>query len=85
MFGTSWGYKVRVTDGADDGGEDGGDCSEEFRLMASEEAPARGGDGTPFLDVLSPLEGDFAVAGERYTVQVSEEGSTCLSPYSQSK
>lgn len=65
---SSMGYKVRVTD-VDD--ESSADCSDLFYLMKSEEAPkvddgARG----PDLFVTSPEEGDVAVAGDEYTIEV---------------
>lgn len=47
------------------------DCSEEFFLMASEEAPGVGDVEGPYLIVTSPADGDFAEAGEAYTVEVS--------------
>ena len=70
MSGTSGaGYKVRVTD-ADD--PDGADCSDEFFLKASEEAPEVGDIDGPYLIVTAPMVGDLADAGEVYTVEVSD-------------
>lgn len=51
--------------------ESASDCSDEFYLMASEEAPGVGDVQGPYLVVTSPAEGDFAEAGELYTVEVS--------------
>lgn len=70
MFGTSGsGYKVRVADATDDSISD---CSDEFYLMASEEAPEVGDDDGPTIVVTSPSDGDSAVPGEEYTVEVRE-------------
>ena len=70
MSGTSGaGYKVRVMD-IDD--EEDADCSDEFYLLASDEAPAVGDSDGPFLEVTSPSDGDVAVAGEEYTVEVRD-------------
>ena len=69
MSGTSGsGYKVRVMD-VDD--ESSVDCSDDFYLLASEEAPVVGDMDGPSLVVTSPEEGDMAYAGEEYTVEVS--------------
>lgn len=62
------GYKVRVTEV---GVVEDTDCSDEFYLMASEEAPLSGDENGPYLIVTSPVEGDTAVAGEEYTVEVN--------------
>lgn len=70
-YGTSWGYKVGVTIAAADGSLTPS-CSQEFRLMASDDVPGFGEAGTPYLMVTSPSEGDFAVASEDYTVGVRE-------------
>lgn len=51
---------------------DEADCSDEFYLMASEEAPETGDIDGPYLFVTSPASGDFAQAGEVYTVEVRE-------------
>lgn len=68
MYGTSGsGYKVRVADATDDSISD---CSDEFYLMASEEAPQAGDEDGPSIAVTSPSEGDSAVPGEEYTVEV---------------
>lgn len=69
MSGAStYGYKVRVVD-VDD--EEGGDCSDEFSLMPSDEAPMTGdASGVPYLYVTSPADGDGATAGETYTIEV---------------
>lgn len=69
MEGTSGsGYKVRVMDISD---ESNMDCSDDFTLLASEEAPSVGDPDGPHLYVTSPEEGDLAFAGEEYTVEVS--------------
>lgn len=62
------GYKVRVMDVAD---ESLVDCSAEFILVASDEAPAVGDADGPHLEVLTPQDGDMAFAGGDYTVEVS--------------
>lgn len=70
MLGMSGsGYKVRVVD-VDD--EEDGDCSAEFTLLASTEAPEVGDSDGPYLEVTSPASGDMAYAGEVYTVEVRE-------------
>lgn len=46
------------------------DCSDDFYLMASEEAPMSGDVDGPHLYVTSPKAGDEAEAGEEYTVEV---------------
>lgn len=46
------------------------DCSDEFYLMASEEAPVVGDVDGPHLVVTSPMLNDEAEAGEEYTVEV---------------
>lgn len=70
LMGTSGsGYKVRVAD-VDD--ESSADCSDEFYLLASDEAPAAGEADGPYLTVTAPAEGDMAYAGEEYTVEVSQ-------------
>lgn len=46
------------------------DCSDEFYLMASDEAPEVGDVDGPYLKVTSPTEDDEAYAGEEYTVEV---------------
>ena len=66
MDGTMSGYKVMVTDVSD---EMDADCSDEFTLMASTDAPDVGDEEGPFLMVTSPAEGDVAMAGEEYTVE----------------
>ena len=68
MKGTSGsGYKVRVMD-IDD--EEDADCSDEFTLMGSDEAPEVGDADGPSLEVTSPVEGDVAEACHEYTVEV---------------
>ncbi|CAN0447648.1 unnamed protein product, partial [Laminaria digitata] len=68
MEGTSGsGYKVRVMD-IDD--EEDADCSDEFYLLSSDEAPEVGDSNGPYLHVTSPADGDKAEAGEEYTVEV---------------
>lgn len=57
-------YKVRVRSGAAVG------CSAAFSLLPSEKAPQPGDVDGPFLQVMSPMENDGAVAGEVYTVEV---------------
>lgn len=67
MSGTSGsGYKVRVMD-VDD--ESDMDCSDEFYLMASDQAADT--DSGPYLSVTSPAEGDMAEACGDYTIEVS--------------
>ncbi|CAM9226123.1 unnamed protein product [Ascophyllum nodosum] len=66
LMGTSSGYKVRVMDVND---ESDVDCSDEFYLLASEEAPMVGDEDGPSLVVTSPEEGDIAMAGGEYTVE----------------
>lgn len=66
MDGTMSGYKVMVTDVSD---EMDADCSDEFTLMASTDAPDVGDMDGPSLMVTSPAEGDVAMAGEEYTVE----------------
>lgn len=69
MLGTSGGgYKVRVVDVHD---EEDGDCSDEFFLLASNEAPKVGDTNGPSLVVTTPAAGDIAEACEEYTVEVS--------------
>lgn len=58
---------MRVVNAAD---EEDADCSEDFYLMMSEEAPMTGEKPGPHLYVTSPRRGDFAEAGETYTVEV---------------
>lgn len=60
------GYKIRVMDVND---ESESDCSDEFELIESEEAEEEIGD-TAYLVVTSPEEGDLAMAGGEYTVEV---------------
>lgn len=60
--------QVRVADV--DGPQDA-DCSDEFYLMTSAEAPVVGGPDAPYLMVTSPSTGDMAQAGAEYTVEVS--------------
>eukprot|EP00752_Nemacystus_decipiens_P014646 g13043.t1 len=68
MVGTSGsGYKVRVVDVEDP--EEAADCSDEFYLMMSEEAPQVGDVDGPYLIVTAPEAGDSADAGEVYTVE----------------
>lgn len=68
MTGTSGGgYKVRVQEVYD---EFSVDCSDAFYLLASEEAPVLGGVEGPYLYVTSPMEGDMAMPGGEYTVEV---------------
>lgn len=55
---------------ADVDGEEDSDCSDEFYLLASDEAPGVGDANGPYLIVTSPAEGDKADAGEEYTVEV---------------
>lgn len=62
------GYKVRVMDVSNEGDSD---CSDEFALLASSEAPTTVGPDYSLV-VTSPAEGDMAEAGEEYTVEVSD-------------
>lgn len=67
LTGTSGsGYKVRVQLASD---ESTAACSEEFYLMASEEAPLPGDPDGPYLIVTKPEDGDIASAGFEYTVE----------------
>lgn len=69
MEGTSGsGYKIRVMSVAD---ESIVDCSSEFILIASDQAPLITDSDGPQLVVISPQDDDVAVAGEEYTVEVS--------------
>ncbi|CAB1104079.1 unnamed protein product [Ectocarpus sp. CCAP 1310/34] len=65
MSGTSSGYKVMVKNAEDE--SDMG-CSDDFTLIASEDAPEAGEMGYS-LTVTSPSDGDTAMAGEVYTVE----------------
>lgn len=77
MLGTSGsGYKVRVWDIHD---EEDADCSDEFYLMASSEAPSVGDEDGPTLEVTSPASGDLATTCEEYTVEVRERTQALLS------
>lgn len=58
--------KVRVAE-VDDGEAD---CSGEFYLMASDEAPTFPDPETYYMVVTSPEDGDVAMVGEEYTVEV---------------
>ncbi|CAM9563888.1 unnamed protein product [Ascophyllum nodosum] len=60
------GYKVRVADVND---EESADCSDDFFLLASEEAPDVGDADGPTIEVTSPDDGDVAMAGDEYTVE----------------
>ncbi|CAM9957922.1 unnamed protein product [Ectocarpus fasciculatus] len=67
MLGTSGsGYKVRVWDIHD---EEDADCSDEFFLLASNEAPSVGDSDGPSLEVTSPSSGDLASTCGEYTVE----------------
>lgn len=69
LTGTSGsGYKIRVAD-VDD--ESSVDCSDEFYLVASDEAPKAGDADGPYLMVTTPAAGDMAYAGDEYTVEAS--------------
>lgn len=68
MSGGDGGYKVRVQDFYD---ESSVDCSDAFYLMPAEKAPVLGEVQGPHLYVTSPMEGDVAVPGGEYTVEVS--------------
>lgn len=75
MSGQSgYGYRVRVAD-VSDGTEV--DCSEEFRLMPSEDAPEVGDEPGPYLVVTSPGSDDNAEAGVEYTVEVKTRRKSC--------
>lgn len=60
--------QVRVADVSD---ESNADCSDPFYLLESEDVPNWMTKDGPFLYVTSPQEGDVAVAGDEYTVEVS--------------
>lgn len=78
MMGTSGGgYKVRVVDIHD---EEDGDCSDEFYLMASDDAPTVGHVDGPTLVVTSPTTGDMAMACNEYTVEVRKGVILRISP-----
>lgn len=69
MSGTSGaGYKVRVAQMDD---ETKVDCSDGFYLIASDGTPTEGPVGEAHIVVTSPAEGDLAIAGDEYTVEVS--------------
>lgn len=61
------GYKVRVMDVND---ELSVDCSDQFHLVPSDEVPLVGAPGGPYLRVTSPADGDIALSGRTYTVEV---------------
>lgn len=63
--------QVMVMDVSDE--EEAG-CSDEFYLMAHEEAPTVGDADGPYITVTSPTEGDSAEVGEEYTVEVRKKG-----------
>lgn len=56
-------------------------CSDEFHLMASEDAPAVGDVDGPYLIVTAPAKGDFAEAGKEYTVEVTATALTGDRPW----
>lgn len=62
------GYKVRVHMVGDEDGSATG-CSDEFFLIASEEAPSVGDLDGPYLFVTSPENEEAIDAGSRYTVE----------------
>lgn len=64
---TSWGYKIRVTDGRS---SPTSGCSEEFTLVPHPDTLSAEELEEAFLFVTSPVEGDLAVAGEAYTIEV---------------
>lgn len=66
--------QVRVADAHD---PEVADCSDDFYLMASEEAPEVGDVDGPYLFVTSPKAGDSADAGGVYTVEVSDLLEMC--------
>lgn len=80
MTGTGSGkqgrYKVRVAD-VDE--ESNMDCSPPFYLLPSDEAPVAGDVDGPYLKVTSPTNGDMAMAGDEYTVEVRIQLSMPLS------
>lgn len=61
------GYKIRVMDVQD---ESSVGCSDEFYLVAAEEAPMVADSNEAYLVVTSPMDGDMAIAGGVYTVEV---------------
>lgn len=63
--------KVRVMDA--ESSDSDADCSDEFYLMASVEAPTTDSPDGPYLIVTSPSDGDFAEAGDEYTVEVRNQ------------
>lgn len=63
--------KIKQVRVADVDGPEEADCSDEFYLMASAEAPVVGAPDAPYLFVTSPSTGDMARAGGEYTVEVS--------------
>ena len=60
-------YKVQVTD-SNDRWNSG--CSGAFSLRSSEDTPEHGDPDGAYLEVVSPMDHDGAVAGEEYTVEV---------------
>lgn len=60
-------YKVQVTDSKDRWNSG---CSGAFSLRSSEDTPAHGDPDGAYLEVVSPMDHDGAVAGEEYTVEV---------------
>ncbi|CAM9852569.1 unnamed protein product, partial [Laminaria digitata] len=71
---SSWGYKIRVTDGRS---SPISGCSDEFSLVPHADLLSElflkevlGEEAEAFLVVTSPVEGDLAVAGEDYTIEM---------------
>lgn len=60
-------YKVEVTD-SNDRWNSG--CSGAFSLRSAEDTPEHGDPDGAYLEVVSPMDHDGAVAGEEYTVEV---------------
>ncbi|CAN0190946.1 unnamed protein product [Pylaiella littoralis] len=61
-----YGYKIGVAYAHDDSDSD---CSDEFYLLPSEDAPDPAEATGPHIMVTSPASGDSAMAGEEYTVE----------------
>lgn len=60
--------QVRVADVGDDSGVNY--CSDQFTLMASEEAPEAEEPDGPYLHVTWPTAEDVLEAGDEYTIEV---------------
>lgn len=61
------GYRVRIAQV----GTDRVRCSDDFYLVSSEDVPGPGEEGGPVMLVVEPSANAIAVAGDMYTVEVS--------------